>query len=141
MLDVERHPLHEELSKGELANYVIRASHISGHLISVNTKALERFFDSDYYNSDTFKSAIQLTGKTINGAKLVNEGGTVFYQVTFTPADDEGNTTKNLPGILMRADAAATLAAGPDTVDTYLKCMTGTFVEAAMSYVAALPTD
>ncbi len=141
LLDVQRHPLHEELNKGELAKYIIRASHISGHLISVNTAALKRFFDSSYYNSDTFKKAIQLDpADQVTAAKLINKNGNVFYQITYTPSGGS-STTKELPGIIMRADAAQTLATGPDTVDTYLKCMTGTFVEAAMSYVAQLPAD
>ncbi|MDE5681806.1 MAG: hypothetical protein K2I05_05705, partial [Mailhella sp.] len=141
LLDVQRHPLHEELSVGELGNYAINITHISGHLATINTKALERFFEKAYYDSNAFKSAIGLSGKTISDAKLIDKGGTVLYQVTFSPADENGDTTKELPGIIMRENAAQTLAAGPDTPATYLKCMTGTFNEGAVGYIVRINED
>ncbi len=144
LLDIQRHPLHEELSVGELGNYAIKATHISGHLITLNTKALQRFFEPTYFDSDNFKKTIAEfdPANTVTAAKLiVGSNGSVVYQITYTPAGGGASQTKDLPGILMRKDAVQTLTAGPDTVDTYLKCMTGTFVEAAMNYAVTLPSD
>lgn len=145
LLDIKRHPTHEELSVGDLANKPVKIGHSSGHMSVVNTKALKQLFQGDD-NASGYTALTKTcrnqgdipSTRSIKGAALVKNGSEIQYQLTL---DDD--STKTLAGIQMRQDGynGKTFAATSDP-DEAVQWMTGLLQESAANYVSvtAIPT-
>ncbi len=143
LLDIKRHPTKEELMVGALANKFVKIGHSSGHMAVVNTKALERLFESRYLSgkltsvlrdADTIGSTEEVTSATL----VKDTDGLIKYQVTLNTG-----AKQFLSGIQMRQDGydGKSFASYNTTNEQKLFWFTGLLQESGMDYVASMGLD
>lgn len=134
LLDIKRHPTHEELVLTGFESKPVKISHSSGHMSVVNTVALKQLFDTTTYLpkalTNTLKNqGILTSSQSVVSAQLIKSGTEIQYEITLN--DD---SKKTLPGIQMRKDDGKN--SFPITnADTAVNYMTGLLQESSSDFV------
>ncbi len=134
LLDIKRHPTHEELSVRELGQKPVKIGHSSGHMSVVNTVALKQLFNTTYIQgtlTTTLKNQGVLTStQSVASAQLIKSGTEIQYEITLNDG-----TKKTLPGIQMRKDDGKASFPINDAA-TAVNYMTGLLQESSAEFVA-----